>query len=309
MDVLLEARPTRSGGAVVLAASTDSVDAASSRLRSRVLLAIALGLLAALAAALVMARRLGAPLATTAAAARRLAAGERGVDLPEDRTQEVADVAEALRHLDRHLDRALTASEQRQRQFLLSVSHELRTPLTTVRGYAEALADGAVEVDELPWLGRTLLAESERLEGYVEELLALARLEADDFTLHVEPVDLAALVEDTVAVWQERARRHGVELSAAGCADGAALVETDAGRVRQVLDALLDNAVRVCDAGARVVLAVRRTGGGCGSRCETPGRASPTTTPRSPSSRAPCTRATPAPDPSATVWGSPSWSG
>jgi two-component system, OmpR family, sensor kinase len=253
-DVLLEGRPARVGGAVVLAASTDSVDAASSRLRGRVLLALGLGLLAALLIAVVVSRRLADPLARTAAAARRMAAGERGVPLPDDRTAEVADVAEALRHLDQ----ALATSEQRQRQFLMSVSHELRTPLTTVRGYAEAMADGAVEPGELPALGRTLLGESARLQSYVDELLALARLEADDFALHVEAVDVAGLVVHASTVWQQRCRGAGVELRTE-VGDGPLVVHSDPARLRQVLDALTDNAVRVCDAGAVVVLAARRT--------------------------------------------------
>ncbi|MEP7090101.1 MAG: HAMP domain-containing sensor histidine kinase [Nocardioidaceae bacterium] len=253
-DVLIEARPARVGGAVVLAATRDSVDAASTRLRGRVLLALGLGLLAALLTAVVMARRLGDPLARTAAAARRMAAGERGVTLPDDRTQEVADVAEALAHLDR----ALTTSERRQRQFLMSVSHELRTPLTTVRGYAEALADGEVEPDELRSVGRTLLGEAERLQSYVEELLGLARLEADDFALHLEPVDVVALVRDASAVWQDRCRRSGLDL-AVETPEAPLPVHTDPARLRQVIDALTDNAVRVCVAGETVVLAARRT--------------------------------------------------
>ena len=250
-DVLLEARPARVGGAVVLAASTDSVTSAARRLLARVMVALGLALLAALATAVVVAHRLSEPLARTAAAARRLAGGERGVALPEDRTQEVADVAEALRHLDT----ALATSEQRQRQFLMSVSHELRTPLTTVRGYAEALADGEVEPHELAAVGRLLVAEAARLGSYVDELLVLARLESDDFTLHPEPVDLTALVHDAATVWADRARRAGVEVRAQ-VTRGLPLVVTDPVRVRQVVDALADNAVRVCEPGAQVVLAV-----------------------------------------------------
>lgn len=256
-DVLIEARPARVGGAVVLAASTDSVAAASARLRGRVLLALELGLLAAVLTALVVARRLSEPLSRTAAAARRMAAGERGVVLPDDRTQEVADVAEALRHLDE----ALATSEQRQRQFLMSVSHELRTPLTTVRGYAEAMADGAVDAEELPSLGRVLLGEAQRLQSYVDDLLALSRLDADDFTLQPEAVDMAGLLTDAARVWEERCRRAGIDLVTDVGAEPL-VVHTDPNRVRQVVDALVDNAVRVCDPGAKVVFALRRTPGG-----------------------------------------------
>lgn len=255
VPVLLEGRPYERGGAVVLAASARSVTDASARLRERVLLALALGLVAALAAGALLARRLGAPLERAAAAARRLAAGERGVPMPADRIAEVRDVTDALHRLDE----ALATSERRQREFLLSVSHELRTPLTTVRGYAEAMAEGSVRPDELGEVGAVLLGESHRLGAYVEDLLALARLEADDFTLHLEDVDVAGLVTEAAAAWTPRAARAGVTLATEGT--GPAWARGDPARIRQVVDALTDNAVRVCRRGDRVVLAVERTSG------------------------------------------------
>lgn len=245
--LLVEARPTRDGGAVVVAKDVRLADAVGARLARRVVLAIGLGLVVAVLAATVLARRLARPLAETATAARRLAAGERGVPVPRSTTLEVADVAAALGGLDS----ALSASEGRQREFLRSVSHELRTPLTTIHGYAEGLADGVVGPDEAVSVGRTLLAETERLEHYVADLLALSRLEADDFSLHLAEVDVAAVVEAAAAAWGDRALREGVALDAA-VAPCAAV--TDPARLRQVLDVLVDNALRVCGEGDRVVL-------------------------------------------------------
>ena len=251
-EVLVEARPLGNGAAVVLASRAADVDESVGRQRRRLLLALALGLLVALAAGALVARQLGRPLAGLAATARRLTAGERGVtdDVPTRGPREVAEVAEALRQLDR----ALATSEERQRRFLLSVSHELRTPLTSIRGYAESLVDGAFEPDELPGVGETLVRESIRLERYVADLLALARLEADDFTLAVADVDLARLLADGAAAWADRFARAGLTLEVD--APSPLVVRTDAGRVRQVLDVLTDNALRVCAPGSRVVWAL-----------------------------------------------------
>lgn len=245
--LLVEARPTRDGGAVVVAKDVQLVDAVGTRLVRRVVLAIALGLLAAVLVATVLAGRLARPLAETAAAARRLADGERGVPIPESTTREVAEVATALGALDA----ALVTSEGRQREFLRSVSHELRTPLTTVRGYAEGLADGVIGPEEAASVGRTLLVEAERMERYVADLLALSRLEADDFSLQLDEVEVADLVESAVVAWRDRAARSGVDLESV-TSPGA--VVTDGTRLRQVLDVLLDNAVRVCASGDRVVV-------------------------------------------------------
>jgi two-component system sensor histidine kinase BaeS len=248
--VLVEARPSRGGGAVVLAADVGSADAALGAVRRRVVVALGLGSLVALGLAAWLARRLGAPLTRAASAARRLAAGERGVRLPAEGPPEVAEVAAALGQLDG----ALRASEERQRRFLLSVSHELRTPLTTVRGYAEGLADGTIPHADARAVGATLVGEAERLEGYVADLLALARLEADDFRIDLADVDAGDLVAVTAGAWTDRARTAGVSVVAD---TEPAVVRADPARLRQVLDGLLDNALRVTPRGGTVVLAAR----------------------------------------------------
>ena len=247
--VLIEARPARGGGAVVVATDAGLVDRASAKLRHRLVLAILVGLVGAVLAGWALALWLGRPLAATAAAARRMAAGERGVPLPASSTTEVADVSSALAGLDQ----ALVASEARQRSFLLSVSHELRTPLTTLRGYAEGLADGVVEPGEAATVGRTMLEEAGRMERYVADLLALARLEADDFSLDLAEVDVAALLRSAATTWRDRAARDGIAIEVA--VTGPVLATADAARLRQVVDVLLDNATRVCRSGDRVVLA------------------------------------------------------
>ena len=75
----------------------------------------------------------------------------------------------------------LERSRGLEQQFLLSVSHDLRTPLTSIRGYAEAVADGTAP-DSRAAAG-IILAEARRLERLVKDLLDLAKLEARQFTL------------------------------------------------------------------------------------------------------------------------------
>jgi two-component system OmpR family sensor kinase len=175
----VEARPTRAGTAIVLVRPVTSIESALRQSTIRILLSLAIGFAVAILGGTLLARVLSKPLTATATAASRLARGERGVSLPTAGTAEVAAVSDALAALDA----ALTSSEGRQREFLLSISHELRTPITAVRGYAEALADGLIPPDQLVNVGATLVAETERLDRFVADLLELARLEADDFTI------------------------------------------------------------------------------------------------------------------------------
>ncbi|PWU53064.1 two-component sensor histidine kinase, partial [Micromonospora globispora] len=207
------------------------------------------------AGGLLLARRLARPIRTAATAAARLRAGDRAVRVPVEPPDEVADLAYALNGLAA----ALATSEGRQREFLLSVSHELRTPLTAIRGYAEALADGVIGADEAQDTGRTMLAEAEHLDRLVGDLLALARLEAADFPLEPVPVDLSRLAVEVERTWSDRCAAVGVPFRVEA-PDAPVPAYTDPGRIRQVVDGLLENALRVVPPGAPVVLAVRPAG-------------------------------------------------
>jgi two-component system sensor histidine kinase BaeS len=235
-------------GAIIAAQRVDDVQRTSQAIVLSVLLALLVGLLIAVGVGVLLARATARPLRATAAVARRIAAGERGVEIPSQPLAEIDDIASALTALDR----ALAASEQRQREFLLSVSHELRTPLTAVRGYAEALADGMIAPEETAEVGATLVAETSRLDRFVSDLLELARLEADDFTLSFAEVDAAVLVADTARAWSGRARGLAVELVTEPAPP--AVLHTDPMRARQLLDGLVENALRAVSSGGRVIV-------------------------------------------------------
>ncbi|GIE88772.1 HAMP domain-containing sensor histidine kinase [Actinoplanes regularis] len=214
--------------------------------------ALLAGLLGGILAGALLARFVTRPIELAAAAAGRLADGDRSVRIARRGPAEAVRLAEAVNLLAE----ALQTSEGRERDFLLSVSHELRTPLATIRGYAEALADGVVVEDGAVRAGATMLAEADRLDRLISDLLVLSRLEAADLPLDVVAVDLVALVEEAGRAWSARCAADGPSLSVELPA-GPVIVETDPGRIRQVLDGLCENALRVVPAGAPLVLAVR----------------------------------------------------
>ncbi|NUT08726.1 MAG: HAMP domain-containing histidine kinase, partial [Hamadaea sp.] len=207
------------------------------------------GLLAGMLAGVLLARRLTRPLRNAAVAAARIRAGDHAVRVPVENPPEVADLALALNELAG----ALAVSEARQREFLLSISHELKTPLTTLRGYAEALADGVVQENETAPVGKTMLGEADHLARLIDDLLALARLDAVDFPLQTAIVDLVPVVRAVHDAWQPRCTAHGVPLKVQA-PDAELRVTTDAGRLRQVIDGLLENALRVVPPGRPIVV-------------------------------------------------------
>jgi len=253
--LLIEGRAMRSGGAAFGVQPVAAVNEASRAMTRRILLALVIGLAIAGVVGAVIARRMARPVSAAADAARRLAAGERGIPLAESGIREIADMSRAIESLDE----ALAVSEQRQREFLLSISHEIRTPLTALRGYAEALADGTVDADQMRGVGETLASETARLDRFVSDLLALARLEADDFHIQRSAIDLRELIDDAAKAWAAQADKLAIGLEVH--APDALGANADAERVRQLLDGLIENAARVTPAGGVIVVRAHADGG------------------------------------------------
>ena len=253
--LLVEARPTGAGGIVLAQRRGDAV-ALGSQALSQLTWSLVVTGLGAIVLALLVAWRLSLPLRRTAEAASALARGERDIAVPETGPREVADVAGSVNRLAS----ALLHSEARQREFLLSVSHDLRTPLTAITGYAESLADGVIPPERLAMVGGVIGDEAKRLERLVADLLDLARLDAAEMSMHPVPLDLAALVDAAGEVWQRRCVAEGVAFATQVHGRPVPVVG-DPQRLRQAVDGLLENALRVTPRGAPVLLAVGRGAG------------------------------------------------
>ncbi len=205
------------------------------------------GVLAAFGA-LLLARRIARPVRRVAQATSSLARGEHPDPVPVEGGTELETLASAFNDLAVQLARAREA----ERSFLLSVSHELKTPLTAIRGYAEAVEDGAIDPREA---AATVAVEAARLERLVKDLLDLARMNKTDFSVHNSEIDLTEVAEDAVRRYQPQADAFGVTLTAV--ADGPSPAIADADRVLQIVSNLVENALRLTPAGGEVRVVAR----------------------------------------------------
>lgn len=215
-----------------------------------------------------LSRRLVRPIQHAEVATRRIASGDLTARVPDDGgDDELASLVRSVNTMAATLER----SRGVEQQFLLSVSHDLRTPLTSIRGYAEAISDGALPDPSAG--GAVILAEARRLERLVRDLLDLAKLESRQFRFELQPVDLADIAAGTVDGFRPEAADAGIALdvvisatagdsgTAGGGADGgpAALVKGDADRLAQIGANLVENALRF--ARERVTIVVGRANG------------------------------------------------
>ncbi len=244
----VEARPSGAGGFALVQETETS--GTYRKLVRHILFALGIGLVVACVAGLALGTVLARPLRKVASVTHSMSAGRRDLRVPVAGTVELAEVATSVNALADALQR----SESRQRDFLLSVSHELRTPLTAVTGFAESLADGVVTGAQVAPVGTVILDEARRLDRLVSDLLDLARLGADDFRLDMAVVSLEPVVRSAAEVWHARCNARGVTFSLDISA--SPVVHADARRLRQVIDGLMENALRVTPAGRPVVLAL-----------------------------------------------------
>ena len=258
-DLLYVARPTARGRVVLIRGARLAFAEWRPFLSSLVIAGLGGAALAALLSFL-LARRLLRPIDQLAVATRRVAAGDTDVAVPVEGEDELADLGRSFNAMSFELGRAREA----QRSFLESVSHELKTPLTSIRGYAEALQEGAVTPAEG---GRVVAAEADRLERLVFDLLDLARFGRAGFAVERHPIDLAAVGAAAVRRHLPRARELDVDLRSSS--ENGSWGIGDEGRLLQATSNLVENALRLTPAGGEVEvracpgsIAVRDTGPG-----------------------------------------------
>ena len=220
---------------------------------------ILFSILIASMAGLLLSRRISRPLEHLAGAAHAVAAGDLSQAVPEDaQIDELALLGRAFNSMTaslRHADQAKTA-------FISDVSHELRTPLTVIKGTIETLQDGAL--DDLSGRGPLLTSmarETERLISLVSDLLVLTRLDAGAMNLQLARMDLAELARSRCQHFERTAGLRQVSLRTVTDPEPAGQegysVMADPDRIAQVLDNLLDNAIRYSPPGGAVTVSLR----------------------------------------------------
>jgi two-component system OmpR family sensor kinase len=203
-------------------------------------LAVALAVGAALTIALGIwfGRSLSRRLRSLESAALAVGDGEFDTRSLVEGSDEIAAVAVAFNTMTEQLQHV----RSREREFLMSVSHDLRTPLTTIRGYAEALDGGDIAESDLPRVAGILSAQTDQLSRLVEDVMLLARIEAREYSIRPEPVDVSALVVGLSGTFTARAESSRVTLDTTHEESGDRLVDPD--RLSQVLANLIENALR-----------------------------------------------------------------
>jgi signal transduction histidine kinase len=222
----------------------------------QVIAALAAAILLALLAGTLLSRRIARPLEQVARAAQAVAAGDLEQQVPSGgNIREMQSLGESFNRMTASLRQSATAKNV----FIADVTHELRTPLTVIKGTIETLEDGAL--DDARGRGpllESMQRETERLIRMVNELLVLTRADAGVLQMDNKPVDLAELARTRCEGLRRLADPRGVGLAVE--ARDQAVAQGDPDRIAQILDNLLDNAIRHSPEKTTVTVSIRKSG-------------------------------------------------
>jgi heavy metal sensor kinase len=254
-DVLISAVPYQVGShryLVEVGVSASRTEA----ILADVLIMLAIGLpvavLVAVAGGFILVRRALEPVDRIAAKAEEITQHNLSERLPVLQTgDELERLSIALNHMISRLEDAIQSSKR----FVADASHELRTPLTVLRGELESLVESGGSTETLG----SMLEEVLRLNGIVEGLLALSRLDAGEAQSEWVRFDLAELAATTADQMSLLAEDKNITVSCE--AAPGVMVEGDRARLKQVIVNLLDNAIKYTPNGGKVRLQITRQDG------------------------------------------------
>lgn len=186
---------------------------------------------------------------------------ERLIDELVEMRQRIVEL-EALEIERKQIEKKMVEYEELDEfksSLLSTVSHELRTPLAIIKGYSTMLLsyDKRLEHNEKDEYLQSIDRATDRLTELVDHLLDMSRLEAGLLKLNKQPASISKLMRETVAEAKLRAPSREIVLK---LINGLPMVNIDARRIRQVLDNIIDNAIKYSEEGTDVVVEAPQVG-------------------------------------------------
>lgn len=215
---------------------------------SNLLWAVGIAALISFLAAAALSQGLLRPIRRLAIGARVLADGDYEKRITNDRSDELGDLIQHYNQLAAVLEQKTLA----ERIWVSDTSHELQTPLAVLQAQIEAMQDGIRPADDHTLL--QLHAGVLRLSALVQDLKALAFDHEGQLVINPKITDMSDVISDAIESIEPRMAQVG--LTVQFDAQNEVLINADPARIRQVLDNLLENAVRYTSAGGSVQVTI-----------------------------------------------------
>jgi signal transduction histidine kinase len=220
-----------------------------SGVKGQILLGGLIALLGTLGVGLYFAQMAAGHIGRIQEAARKVADGDFATRIPVASTGRLAELARTFNEMQRRLAELDSA----RKQFIANASHELRTPIFSLGGFVELLEEEDPSPEERAEFVHTMRLQIERLTKLTADLLDLSQLDAGEFVMATQRVDLGAIAREISREFGPRADQHGSRLELR-TPDHPAIAVADPDRVRQIIRILLDNAIAHTPEGTKVTV-------------------------------------------------------
>ena len=213
------------------------------------------GLLAAtvaLIASVFLAQRIAEPLRRLSSASRRLSSGEDVMPLAVTGSGEISEMTQAFNDMAH----ALEVQKHLRKQMVADIAHELRTPLSIIQLYVEVLEDGLQPPQETAASLRTEISALSRL---IDDLRLLSLADTGSLNLEPELIDPVSFLLQLIQTWEVKAQAQQIHLLA-DIADELPFFRADLGRLTQVMNNLISNALHYTPVEGKVVIGGKGSG-------------------------------------------------
>jgi two-component system phosphate regulon sensor histidine kinase PhoR len=214
----------------------------------------------------VVARRISKPMIRIAKSVEQIRSGNLDTHIEIDTRDEIGSVAVAINELVEKLKADIAEVKKLQKvrsEFLGNVSHELRTPIFAIQGFIETLLNGAVDD---PKVNRSFLektkANADRLNALLEDLINISQIESGEMKMSFRYFNVNEFLSVVVKDFQEMGDLRKVIVTGSFSTSSDIEILGDRDRLRQVLNNLIDNAIKYSAPGGRVVVSSDEADGG-----------------------------------------------
>ena len=189
--------------------------------------------------------------------------GERGERLTAESSDEMGELAHSFNRMADSVEESFTRLEEARSKaeeasqlksaFLATISHELRTPLNGIIGFADLLHSELQDPEQAEY-ARIIQSSGEKLLGQVNDILDLTRIQSGEVAPNSEIIELASLIADAVERQRQPLAEKKLAVELKGLDTPLPVLRSDPLRIRQILDRLLDNAVKFTPSGSVSIL-------------------------------------------------------
>ena len=222
-------------------------------IRSIIFIGLVMSILVILVLSMGLAHYMARPLLKLTRDVQRVAKGDTEHVIRINRSDEIGTLAESVNKMAQKLqadyDQLQTLNEK-QRQFFTDITHEIKNPLHTIMGSLEMMELPNLKADKRQKYVNNLRSQTERIDRLFKDLMTLQRFDSDDNFVIIQKVDMADVAGNVAEWYHHIARNKGFELK---IDSHSCMVYADPGKIEQVLDNLVSNAIKFTNKGSITV--------------------------------------------------------